>query len=128
MSCMERKTILRAKIPFLKDFSRNLVYEYFENILGKANEVEIWDDEIEYFRYDTEIQPVEDNEGNWGVDYVFHHSSDYTTYIDNKSNGITLTEFQNKAFELANLFGIEPNSIKLMSYDWYNGGDEPISF
>ena len=128
MSCMERKIVLRIELPQLKDKTTTEAYEYFKSILGVANEIDEWEGEIEFFSYDKSIQPITDWNGSWGVDYVLHHSSGYKTYIGENFNGLTLKEFEERAFILSDLFGIKYNNVKLMSYNWYNGGDEPVTF
>jgi hypothetical protein len=125
---MEYKTVLRAEIPSLQGANKNTAYEYFKNILGEAPDVEDYDGEIEWFEYDGELQPIHDwDTKKWGIDLILKHTSDYKVKVKNDyKNGVTLTEFKELADRLVQKFGVNENQIRLISYDWYNGGDEPI--
>jgi hypothetical protein len=129
MSCNESKTVLRAEFPRLKGKSRNEAYPFYVKFLGEPIEVEEWNGEVDYFRYDGEYQPVYDYDSKrWGIDLVLHHESDYNTYIEMKTNGLTLDEFNKLANEMSLKFEVDKYKIRLISYSWYNGSDEPISF
>jgi len=129
MSCMESKVVLRAELPELKGKSRNEVYPVFVNLIGEADDIDEYEGEIEYFQYEGEIQPVYDYDSKrWGIDHVLHHESDYRTYIKMKSNGLSLKEFDELASQMEEKFGIDKSKVRLISYSWYNGGDEPINF
>jgi hypothetical protein len=129
MSCNESKIVLRAEFPHLQGKSRTEVYPYYLEILGEPKEVDEYDGEVDYFRYEGKYQPAHDYEGNrWGVDLVLHHESDYTTYIEWKSNGLSLDEFDQLANSMSQVFGVDKKLVRLPSYTWYNGADEPIKF
>jgi hypothetical protein len=129
MSCNETKTVLRAEFPRLKGKSINEVYPLYVQFLGEANEVEEWKGKVDYFRYEGKFQPVHDYDSKrWGIDLVLHHESDYNTYIEMETNGLTLDEFNKLANEMSLKFEVDKYRIRLISYTWYNGSDEPISF
>ena len=122
MSYVESKVVLRIELPFLKGKTDTEAYEYFRSILGEAETVEEWEDEIEYFMYQGEFQPVSDYRGLWGVDYMLSDSS------ENMDCEVSILELNDKAKELSSKFGVPEANVKLFAYNWYNGGDEPISF
>jgi hypothetical protein len=126
---MEWKTVIRAEIPSLRYENKNTAYDYFKKILGDASDVEDYDGEIEWFEYEGELQPVYDYDTKkWGIDLVLEHKSDYKTYVHSVcDNGVTLNEFQTFADRLIKKFPeVNIETIRFISYDWYNGGDEPI--
>jgi hypothetical protein len=45
-----------------------------------------------------------------------------------ESNGLTLDEFNKLAHEMSLKFETDKYRIRLTSYNWYNGADEPIKF
>lgn len=129
MSCNEYKTVLRSEIPQLKGKTYNEVYPFFVELLGEPDEKDEWDGEIEYFYYGGKYKPVYDYDTErWGIDLTLHHASDYKTYIQMETNGLTLGEFKSLAYEMSQKFGIDENKVRLISYSWYNGADEPIKF
>lgn len=129
MSCNETKIVLRAEIPRLKGKTMTEVYPFYLEILGEPNDLDEYDGEIEYFEYDGKYQPAHDyDSGRWGIDLVLHHKSDYKTYIEMESNGLTLDEFHKLAHEMSLKFTIDKYKVRLISYTWYNGADEPIKF
>lgn len=129
MSCNESKTVLRAEFPKLKGKTRQEVYPFFLNLLGKPEEVDEYDGVVEYFYYEGKHQPVYDYDSKrWGIDLVLHHESDYKTYIEMESNGLTLDEFNKLAHDMSLKFEIDKYKVRLISYTWYNGADEPIKF
>lgn len=126
---MEYKTVLRAEFPELEGKSRTEVYPFYKDIIGEADELEDYDGEVEYFSYEGKYQPVHRYEKDrWGIDHVLHHESDYKTYIELKTNGVSLSEFEEMASKMSVKFGVDKSKIRLISYSWYNGSDEPIVF
>lgn len=98
-------------------------------MLGEPETLDEFDGEIEYFQYAGKYQVVQDYKGNrWGIDLVLHHESNYRTYIEMETNGLSLEEFERLATEMSEKFNVDKKKIRLMSYSWYNGVDEPIFF
>jgi hypothetical protein len=132
MSCMERKTTLRMEIPSLQGKDYTEAFEYFRNILGEPEELDLDEEtgEVYYFSYEGKFQPVYDySNKKWGADLILYHSSDYKVYVSSDyERGVTLKEFNMLADELVGKFGGNKEDIKLLSYEWYNGGDEPVRF
>lgn len=129
MSCNETKIVLRAEFPELKGKSKTEVYPFYQKILGEPDEIDMYDGEVDYFSYEGKYQPCHNYYQNrWGIDLVLHHESDYKVYIQMESNGISLDEFKKLADEMSKKFGVDKNEIRLMTYTWYNGTDEPIYF
>lgn len=129
MSCNESKTVLRAEFPRLKGKSANEVYPFYKKLLGEPSDIDEWRGEVDWFEYEGKYQPVHDYENDrWGIDLILRHESDYETYIEMESNGFTLDEFHKLAHEMSLRFEVDKYRIKLMSYTWYNGADEPIKF
>ena len=129
MSCMESKTVLRAEFPELEGKTITEVYPFYKSILGEADELEDYDGEVEYFSYKGQYKPAYRYENaKWGIDRILHHESDYKTYIEMKENGLSLSEFEDMANEMSVKFGVDKLKVRLISYSWYNGGDEPIVF
>lgn len=134
MSCNEYKVVLRAELPVLKGCSFNDAYNYFKmshfkDILGEPTCLEVDDDGIvEYFSFEkTRFQPVYNND-TWGIDYIIEHTSDFMYYIIQDNNDLTLQYLNQIADKLVDIFGVNKDKVKLHSYNWYNGSDEPIKF
>lgn len=130
MSCMESKMLLRVEIEELKGDTVDVAYAYFKAFLGEADDVDVWEGKIEYFSYDEEkhdMIPVRMYDGNrWGIDYILNYY-----YDGNKRKGkneYTLEEIIEVSKRLSRLFRVKLESIKLHSYEWYNGADEPVKF
>jgi hypothetical protein len=129
VSCNESKTVLRAEFPRLKGKSRIEVYPFYLELLGEPDYKDEYDGVVEYFEYKGKYQPAYDYDTKrWGIDLVLHHESDYSTYIEMESNGLTLDEFHKLAHEMSLKFEIDKYRVRLISYTWYNGSDEPIKF
>lgn len=130
MSCMESKMALRVEIENLKGSTYDEAYPYFKAFLGEADEVEDWEEKIEYFHYDKlkhEFVPVLQYNGKrWGIDYILHHY--YNGTIKKGKTEYTLTEINAATERICQLFNVSKDEIKLVSYEWYNGGDEPVTF
>jgi hypothetical protein len=129
MSCNETKVVLRAEFPRLKGKTRQEVYPFYLELLGEPTDKDEWDGVVEYFSYEGKYQPAYDHDSKrWGIDLVLHHESDYNTYINMETNGLTLDEFHKLAHEMSIKFEVDKYKIRLISYTWYNGSDEPIQF
>lgn len=129
MSHTENKIVLRAEFPQLHGKSVTDVYPFYREILGEPSEMDEYEGEVFYFKHAGKYQAAHDyNNNRWGVDLVLHHKSDYTTYVGMKSNGLSLGEFDQLANTMPQMFEIDKSKVRLISYTWYNGGDEPIAF
>lgn len=136
MSYNESKTVLRVEIPHLRGKSNKEAYEYFLPILGEPDDVDEWEGEVEYFSYyekNHRFVPVSEcsygrNAANdkWGVDLILAYGNDYNENIGDANH--SLGELHKLSLELADKFNIDPNTCRVVSYTWYNGGDEPIEF
>lgn len=136
MSYNESKTVLRVEIPELRGKSNKEAYEYFLPILGEPDDIDEWEGEVEYFSYyekNHKFVPVSENSysrnaanDKWGVDLILAYGNDYNETIGEANH--SLGELQNLAQEMAEKFNIDPSRCKVVSYTWYNGGDEPIDF
>jgi hypothetical protein len=135
MSCTEYKTVIRAEIPVLNGKGMTEAYAYFQPILGEADYLDEWDGEVEYFQYEemkNDFVPVfeysygkTDNK-RIGVDYILSYSNDYGS-SKGKTN-FSFEELAKLAEVIAEKFDIDPKKCRLVSYSWYNGGDEPVEF
>lgn len=129
MSCNVTKTVLRAEFPHLKGKAVHEVYPFYVNLLGEPDEVDKWDGEVEHFEYEGKYQPIRDYDTErWGIDLVLHHETDYRTYIQMETNGLSLGEFNQLADEMSKKFSVDKEKVRLISYTWYNGSDEPVKF
>lgn len=137
MSYNEWKTVLRADIPTLKGKNQNEALDYFRTKLGEPEELDDYEGEILYFEYDIlkhPFVPVKEHahgkslreNDRWGVDRVLSYGNDYDKTIGSVNH--TLQELNEFANELQQKFDIDPSSIRLLSYKWYNGSDEPREF
>lgn len=135
MSYNESKMVLRGEIPHLKGKSRGEAFEYFQNILGEPDILDDWDGEVEYFNYEPEnhkFVPVQENTGRstddnrWGVDYIIGYNNGYGE--ERGKDNVSLEELNKIVDEMTKKFEIDPKSIRIFSYSWYNGTDEPIYF
>jgi hypothetical protein len=130
MSYTEYKTVIRTKIDGLKNKSKNEVYEFFKSVIGEAKEVDEYDGKIDYFHYDDDagmLCPVQNyRTKQWGVDYVLAHGSDYNGSPSDVN--LSLRDIKKHCNMLTTRFGVKESNCKLVSYSWYNGGDEPIHF
>lgn len=93
-----------------------------------------WDGKVDFFEYSEKKHdyiPVEElsygktDNDRWGVDYIIAYGSDYDHIGDVNYSLKEISEFAKK---LADKFNVDINSIRLLSYTWYNGADEPIYF
>ena len=131
MSCDEFKTVIRSELKELHKKSKTQVYEYFKNLIGEAEDVDIYEDgTVEWFHYEDnagDFCPVQSyRTGQWGVDYVLSHTDDYS---DARSNvNLSIEEIRQYCRLLEDKFGVSEENCKLVSYSWYNGADEPIKF
>ena len=134
MSYNESKTVLRFEIPHLRGKSCGEVYEYFKPIIGEADEVDEWNGEIDYFHYERHrpLIPVfemtydKSKDDKVGVDYILCYENDYGKRQGKANHSIAeLTELSEK---VAKKFGLDASMGRVVSYTWYNGGDEPIYF
>jgi hypothetical protein len=125
MSNVESKTCLRVRIKPWKGFTWTKAYAKVLPILGKPNDIEEWDGEVEHFEY---------------TGYAFHKIKDYwyvDSVIDSNREGEvnfceTIGAIMDYSRELLDLFGLadtmEPEDVRLVSVSWYNGVDEPVEY
>ena len=105
------------------------MFPFYKNTIGNPSELDEYEGEVEYFEYNGKYQPSHQYKGDrWGIDMVLHHETDYDTKIEMQTNGISLAEFLTLSQEMENKFGIDKSQVRLISYTWYNGGDEPVFF
>ncbi|GIN55043.1 MULTISPECIES: hypothetical protein [Bacillus subtilis group] len=131
----ESKTVLRAEIPHLKGVDTTEAYKYFKRLLGEADDFDEWEDEneIDYFVYEAlfhKYVPVASyGDGDmiiWGIDCILAYKDDHGNC---KGKDIySLAELKSYAEEMAKKFDVNPDKVKLLSYTWYNGVEEPIRF
>lgn len=136
MSYNESKTVLRIEIPSLRGKSYHEAYKYFSSILGEADDIDDWDDVIEYFSYyekNHKYIPVREYSygrdavnDRWGVDLLLAYGNDYRDSIGRANH--SLQELNKLANDLGEKFNVDPKTARLVSYTWYNGGDEPVNF
>lgn len=130
MSCMESKMVLRVEIESLKGNSYDEAYPYYKSFLGEADEVEEWEGNVEFFTYEKskhEFIPVlEYGEQRWGIDYILDYH--YDGRRRNGKSAYTLSEIISATERICRTFNVSNDNVKLISYEWYNGGDEPVSF
>lgn len=134
MSCQEYKTVIRARVP-LRTKDKHKAYLFFKDKLGEPTEVDYSDKEntiVDYFDYDSSCKfvPIIDyyeHEYQYYVDYIIKHNYGYSEKIDR--GNLSISEVYKISQELAILFNIDiDQDIKQISYDWYNGTDEPADF
>lgn len=118
------KTVVRFYLKVLDNASIQEAYDYFNEKIGKPQEVDIYEDGLEYFNY-SEMFSVKEDSDKWYFDVILSESSDGDYHCINMS-------FK-KLFEIVehygNIFGINDISdINIASYTWYNGVDEPFEF
>lgn len=131
MSSVETKTVLRAEFPALKGKSKTEAFPIYKLLLGKPDELDLSPDktEVYHFGYDGEFQPSHDfRTGKWGIDWVLYHDSGYRTYIDSLKNGVSMKDLKHMIHIMHKQFGVDKDSIRMIHYEWYHGGDEPVSF
>lgn len=129
MSDNETKTVLRAEIKDMREFSYNEAYRYFINKGFKpADDIDEYDGVVEWFSYDEkegEVIPVYDYEKiRWGIELIIAKSDDYNSYHNVSTD---LKSLSAKINELNEKYG-DDLEWKFKSYTWYNGADEPIEF
>ena len=123
------KTVLRVELPELKGKSRDNVYPVYRDLLGDAPELDMYQGEVEYFSYDGVYRECCDVDSNrWGIERVLKMESEYRTEIAGSQNGYSMGELNEMAQEMAEKFNVDPNQVRLTSYTWYTGTDEPVRF
>lgn len=129
MSCNVSKIVLRAEFEELRGKSTTEVYPFYLKLLGKPLEVYYYKDEVEHFEYEGIYKPVYNySTERWGIDLVLYHKSDYKVYVDMESNGLSLKEIEDLSNEMSVKFGVDKYKVRMISYTWYDNGDEPIHF
>lgn len=130
MNCMESKMALRVEIESLKGNSYDDAYAYFKAFLGEADDLEEWEGKIEYFNYDEskhEIVPALQYKGvRWGIDYILDYH--YDGERKNGKSSYSMSEIAAMVKKISIMLNVSCDNIKLVSYEWYNGGDEPVEF
>lgn len=135
MSCNESKTVLRAEIPSLRGKDRGEVYKYFKPIIGEADDVDEFEGIIDYFHYDErnhDFVPVFEmsygrgRDDKVGVDYILKYENDYG-FRRGKVNH-SIGELKKLSEMVGEKFNVSPDTVRIVSYTWYNGSDEPIIF
>lgn len=130
MSCMESKMALRVEIESLKGDSYDDAYAYFKAFLGEADEVGEWEGKVEFFGYDKSkhkyVPVFQYSEKRWGIDHILDYHYDGNRR-KGKSN-YALSEIELLTEEICRIFNVNKDDITLVSYEWYNGSDEPVKF
>jgi hypothetical protein len=122
---MEYKTALRAALSDIRSDAEHLAW--MREHVGEPVEVDEEDADDLWFSYRR--RPFDEPylkdccwRGVYGVELVLLHD------VEDPSGQLALTvdELLEHVERLRRLVGDSP--IKLFSYSWYNGGDEPISW
>jgi hypothetical protein len=126
MSNAESKTCLRVRVKPWKGLTWTQVYAKLLPILGKPNDIEEWQDEVEYLEYTGyAFHKIKDY---WYVDYILQGCGD-----DGDVNFCeTLEEIMKFAQKFLDLLGLSDTmgieDVRLVSLTWYNGTDEPVEY
>lgn len=127
MSCMESKLVFRCELPELYGMSYEEVLPYFTERIGNPSYIDENDGVINYFEYEGNLQPVYDYDNNvWGIDYIAGQVDE--NKHDDLRISLSVHEIEMIFAELFGCFSINEDDVRLVSYSWYNGADEPISF
>lgn len=127
MSCMESKLVFRCELPELHGMSHGEVLPYFAERMGDPSYIAENDGVINYFEYEGNLQPVYDYDNNiWGIDYIAGQVNE--NEYEDLYISLSMGEIEMIFAELYGLFGVNEDDVRLVSYSWYNGADEPISF
>ena len=124
MSCDVNVSLMRLKIDELTGSNGREAYLFFKDKIGEPDDFyDYGDDEVD-FHYNGEknYYDVKNFGQNWYADFVFHHSTD-----DHYSNDmcLTLAQLHVQAQSMAEKFGGKFEDVRVCSYTWYNGADEP---
>ena len=122
MSDNETKVAVIARLRELDGKNREDVIGFFKERLGKPDEYD--DDEDWFYRPEQDkIVPYSSLDDAWGVEYTIF-ISDYNEYYHTVYK--SLQEIQQIIEKMKQKFPeILDEDIKLVSYTWYNGVDEP---
>ena len=125
MSSMESKAVLRLEVESLYGKNNHEAYQILKDIIGEAEEVYLnSDNTVDVFFYEGKYD-VLSNDDRWYIDLVLNRSvqwGDEEPLVEN------IHTIMNKAQELSLLFNEDISKIRLVSYQWYNGVDEPVYY
>lgn len=135
MSCEVTKTTLRAEILSLRGKSISEAYAFFRQRVGEPDDIDHDEGIVDFFVYEGEnhryapVKGLSDKSGEenrWGIETVLTYENG-----DGKEFGKevhTLQELSAIGKEFVEVFGAKEEDIRLYSYTYYTGADEPIKF
>lgn len=135
MSCEVTKTALRAEIPALKGKTIAEAYAFFQPIVGEPDDIDHEEGTVDFFVYEGEkhrIAPVKGlsdksgEENRWGIETILSYENGYGKEFGKEVH--TLQELAVIGKEFIEVFGAKEEDIRLYSYTYYTGADEPIKF
>lgn len=135
MSCEVTKTSLRAEIPALRGKSISEAYTFFQPIVGEPDDIDHDEGVVDFFVYEGEkhrfapVKGLRDKSGEdnrWGIETVLSFENGYGVKFGKSVH--SLLELSAIGKELIEKFGVREEDIRLYSYTYYTGADEPIKF
>lgn len=138
MSFYEHKMVLRVEIPELKGKNHAETYDYFLSKLGEPKDVEKYNGEIEWFSYGKKTGGFKEafemtyktkgNDDKVGVEYVLGYKHETDLNGDGFKENIPVHKIQELTQQMVELFGVDPSTVGLFVYSWYNASDEIVEF
>jgi hypothetical protein len=118
---------LRLKIESLTGANGREAYLFFKEKIGEPDDFyDYGDDEVDFHYKGEKNYYAANNFGdNWYADFVFYEKRDY---YDEEYFSISFKDFKKRAKKLVKKFGGKIEDVKVCSYTWYNGSDEPEVF
>lgn len=131
MSSTYFKVAVRA--PLTIEFPHlRAALNYFRERLGEPDELDLDNDEDNdddfYFYYKptshhyTPIPGYRDK--RWGIEHIL----EYAELGRDKRVQLNIVQLQQIVDDLVRTFNVDPQTVSIHCYNWYNGGDEPVYF
>lgn len=130
MSEMVYKTVLRFPLPYRGWSEREVLDDLKESVeqLSKGSDALYWYEDDEDFEEcsswyldDNLIRLIRYENKRYVLDYIIGEARD--DYLDEL---VSLSEINNIANSLCEVFNVDKESVLLHTYGWYTGVDEPI--
>lgn len=135
MSCEVTKTVLRAEIPELRGKTISEAYAFFQPLVGEPDDIDHDEGVVDFFVYEGEnhrfapVKGLREKSGDavrWGIETVLSYENGYGVKFGKPVH--TLQELSAIGKEFVERFGAREEDVRLYSYTYYTGADEPIKF
>jgi hypothetical protein len=118
------KTCIRLPLPELDGKTWQERFDFIKPILGEPSEVDEWEGEVTYFKYDGYDFVYTYKTNKFAVDKVFKDCVSY----EHPGLSMSLADLTDEAEGFAMRFGKRAKDCLVVALTYYNGCDEPVEF